>query len=57
MYTSQILILKRMILTTNSYDRTICRAVYKPNVETVYILRQFYDYTVYCSNEYISEDI
>ena len=50
-------ILKRMGFTTTTHDRNIYRDVYKPNIDTIYIIRQVYDFSLTCSNEYVAKDI
>ena len=43
--------------TTTTYYRTIYRSIYKPAVETIYILRQVDDFSLPWSNESVAEDI
>ena len=43
--------------TTTTYDRTIYRAVYKPNGVAIYILVQVDKISLACYNQYVAEDI
>ena len=46
-----------MCFTTTTHDITIYRAVYKPNLETIYLLRQVGDFALAFSNKYFANDI
>ena len=46
-----------MVFTTTTHYCTIYIAVYKPTGETIYLIRQVDDFTLACSDEYITKDI
>ena len=47
-------ILKGNGFTTTTHDRTICRDLYNPTGETIYLIRQVGEFSLAFSNEYIS---
>ena len=46
-----------MSFTTNTLDRTIYRSVYKTTGKTIYLLRKFDYFVLYCYNESVAKYI